>query len=171
MCVCVCLCVFVCAPVFACVQCACEWCKCMRASVVASVISYSNFSLSTKWMVLLFHGIGGIVVYVNLEQLRNKPLGSFIMVYITLSHLRSKEFLRIHLPCIPLYRETSKCTPVYIEMYPRKVVALLKEQATFMKAGMALMWMGCWYRPLFVLYKLRSKSIVGINAHLMIAIN
>ena len=30
---------------------------------------------------------------------------------------------------------TSKCTPVYIEMYPRRVVAFLKEQATFIKAS------------------------------------
>ena len=83
--------------------------------------------------------------------------------YVTLSHLRSKEFQRIHLPCIPQHRETSKCTPVYIEMYPGKVVALLKEQATFIKASMALMWMRQWNHPLFVLYKLRQKSIVGIN--------
>ena len=60
---------------------------------------------------------------------------------VTLSHLRPKEFQRIHLSCIPQHRETSKCTLVYIEMYPRKVVALLKEQATFIKASMALMWM------------------------------
>ena len=62
-------------------------------------------------------------------------------MYVTLSHLRSKEFQRIDLPCIPQHRETSKCTLVYIEMYPRKVVALLKEQATFIKASMALMCM------------------------------
>ena len=59
-------------------------------------------------------------------------------MYITLSHLRSKEFQRIHLPCIPQHRETSNCTPVYIEMYPGKVVTLLKEQATFIKASMAV---------------------------------
>jgi len=35
---------------------------------------------------------------------------------------------------IPQYRETSHCTPAYIEMYPGKVVALPKEQATFIKA-------------------------------------
>jgi len=29
------------------------------------------------------------------------------------------------------------------EMYPRKVVALLKEQATFIKARIALKWMRC----------------------------
>ena len=40
-------------------------------------------------------------------------------------------------------RETSKCTLVYIEMYPRKVVSLLKEQATFIKARIALMWIRC----------------------------
>ena len=50
------------------------------------------------------------------------------------------------MPCILQHRETFKCTPlyietVYIEMYPGKVVALLKEQATFIKVGMALMWM------------------------------
>jgi len=49
---------------------------------------------------------------------------------VTLSHLKSKEFLRIHLPCIPKHRES---TPVYIEMYPGKVVALPKEKATFIK--------------------------------------
>ena len=38
-------------------------------------------------------------------------------------------------------REISKCTPVNIEMYPRKVVALLKEQATFITARITLMWM------------------------------
>ena len=64
----------------------------------------------------------------------------FITKDVTLSHLRSKEFQRIHLPCIPQHRETSKCTLVCIEMYPGKVVALLKEQATFIKASMALMW-------------------------------
>ena len=37
---------------------------------------------------------------------------------------------------------------MYTEMYPKKVVALLKEQATFIKASTALMWM--WYRPLFI---------------------
>ena len=60
-----------------------------------------------------------------------------------LSYLKSKEFQRLHLPCIPQHRETSKCTPVYIEMYPGKVVALLKEQATFIKTRIALMWMRC----------------------------
>jgi len=58
---------------------------------------------------------------------------------LTLSHLRSKEFQRIHLPGMPQHRETSKCTSVYIEMYPGKVVALPKEQATFIKARIALM--------------------------------
>ena len=40
-------------------------------------------------------------------------MGDIIYIYIyidvTLSHLRSKEFQRIHLPCIPQHRETSKC--------------------------------------------------------------
>jgi len=66
-----------------------------------------------------------------------------ILRYVTLSHLRSKEFQRIHKPCIPHHRDTSKCTPVYIQMYPGKVVALLKKQATFIKARIALMWMVC----------------------------
>jgi len=52
---------------------------------------------------------------------------------VTLSNLRSKGFQRTHLPCIPQHRETSKCTLVYIEMHPGKVVALPKEQATFIK--------------------------------------
>jgi len=38
---------------------------------------------------------------------------------------------------------TSKPTLVYIQMYPGKVVALLKEQAAFIKARIALMWMVC----------------------------
>jgi len=46
---------------------------------------------------------------------------------ITLSYLRSKEFQRIHKPCIPHHRDTSGYTPVYIQMDPGKVVALLKE--------------------------------------------
>jgi len=29
--------------------------------------------------------------------------------YVTLSHLGSKEFQRIHKPCIPHHRDTSKC--------------------------------------------------------------
>jgi len=33
-----------------------------------------------------------------------------ILMYVTLSHLRSKEFHRIHKPCIPHHRDTSKCT-------------------------------------------------------------
>ena len=32
---------------------------------------------------------------------------------------------------------------VYIEMYPRKVVAPLKEHVTVIKAGISLMWMRC----------------------------
>jgi len=51
-----------------------------------------------------------------------------ITVNVTLSHLRSKEFQRIHKPCIPHHRDTFKCTPVYIEMYPGKVVALQKSK-------------------------------------------
>ena len=46
----------------------------------------------------------------------------------------------MHLPCIPKHTEASKCTPVYIEMYPGKMVVLPKEQATFIKASMTLMW-------------------------------
>ena len=34
-------------------------------------------------------------------------------MYVTLSHLRSKEFISIHKPCIPNSRDTTKCTPVY----------------------------------------------------------
>jgi len=61
----------------------------------------------------------------------------------TFTPLRSKEFQGVQLPCIPKHRETSKCTPVYIEMYHKKVVALLKEQATFIKANIAVMRMRC----------------------------
>jgi len=41
-------------------------------------------------------------------------------IYVSLSHLRSKELQRIHKPCIPRHRDASKCTPVYIQMYPGK---------------------------------------------------
>ena len=41
---------------------------------------------------------------------------------VTLLHLRSKEPKRIHKPYIPLSRDTTKCTPVYIQMYPGKVL-------------------------------------------------
>jgi len=54
----------------------------------------------------------------------------------------------MHLLCIPQHREISKFTLVYIEMYPRKVVALIKGQATFIKARIALMWI----RYLILLY-------------------
>ena len=37
-------------------------------------------------------------------------------MYVTSSHLRSKEFISIHKPCIPHSRDTTKCTPVYIQM-------------------------------------------------------
>jgi len=57
----------------------------------------------------------------------------FIIFNVTLSHLRSKEFQKIHKPRIPHHRDTSKCTLVYIQMYPGKVVALLKKKATFIK--------------------------------------
>jgi len=56
--------------------------------------------------------------------------------HVTLSHLRSKEFQRIHEPCIPHHRDTSKCTPVYIEMYPGKVVALQKVKPPSSKQGL-----------------------------------
>ena len=32
--------------------------------------------------------------------------------YVTSSHLRSKEFINIHKPCMPHSRDTTKCTPV-----------------------------------------------------------
>ena len=46
--------------------------------------------------------------------------------YVTSSHLRSKEFISIHKPCIPHSthsRDTTKRTLVYIQMQHRKVVA------------------------------------------------
>ena len=58
------------------------------------------------------------------------------ILYVTLSHLRSKEFQRIHKPCIPHHRDTSQCTPVYIEMYPGKVVALQKAKPLSSKKGL-----------------------------------
>ena len=39
--------------------------------------------------------------------------------------------------------EMSKYTTVYTEVYPGKVVAFLEEQATFIKASIALIWMKC----------------------------
>ena len=48
-------------------------------------------------------------------------------------------------------------------MYPGKVVALLKEQATFIKASIYGLDVDEVYHPLFALYKLRLQSIVGIN--------
>jgi len=50
-----------------------------------------------------------------------------VMMNLTLSHLRSKEFQKLHLLCKPQHRETSKCTFRCIQ---GKVVALQKEQAT-----------------------------------------
>jgi len=61
-----------------------------------------------------------------LNRLDNIPV--LQLYYVTLSHLRSKEFQRIHKPCIPHHRDTFKCTLVYIEMYPGKVVALQKSK-------------------------------------------
>ena len=49
----------------------------------------------------------------------------------------------MHKPCIPHHRHTSVYTLVYIQMYPGKVVVLLKEQATFIKARIALVRMVC----------------------------
>ena len=47
-------------------------------------------------------------------------------------------FQRIHKPCIPHHRDTSKFALLYIEIYPKKVVALQKDQATIIKARIAL---------------------------------
>ena len=56
------------------------------------------------------------------------------------------------MPCIPHHRDTSVYTLVYIQMYPGKVVALVKEQATFIKARIAFDVGGM---SQFILYKLR----------------
>ena len=53
------------------------------------------------------------------------------LLHVTLSHLRSKEFQRIYLPCIPQHRETSKCTLVYIEMYPQESGCTSKRASHF----------------------------------------
>jgi len=42
------------------------------------------------------------------------------------------------MPCIPHHMDTSVYTLVYIQMDPGKVVALLKEQATFIIAKQEL---------------------------------
>jgi len=49
-------------------------------------------------------------------------------VHVTLSHLRSKEFQRIHLPCIPQHRDAVECTTVKNEMLPGVVAALQKNK-------------------------------------------
>jgi len=50
-----------------------------------------------------------------------------------------KGIQRIHKLCIPLQRDASKCTPVYIEMHPGKVVALQKPKPLSSKQGLSLM--------------------------------
>ena len=60
--------------------------------------------------------------------------------YVTLLHFRSKEFQRIHKPCIPHRRDTSKCTLLYIENVSRESGCTSKGQATIIKARIALMW-------------------------------
>jgi len=62
-------------------------------------------------------------------------LGQYIF-NVTLSHLRSKEFQRTHNPFIPHHRDTCKCTPVYVEMYPGKVVAVQKAKLLSSKQGL-----------------------------------
>ena len=98
----------------------------------------------------------GVMGYISLTK--NKI--HVVYINVTLSHLRSEEFQRMHKPCIPHHWDTS------VQMYPGKVVALLKEEATFIKvitASIDLMWMRCL--SLFVLYKLRQQLIVGINQY------
>jgi len=66
-------------------------------------------------------------------------------VYATLSHLRSKEFQRIHIICKYQHGETSKC----------RLRCILVKWSTFIKAGPFIGFI--------------PKSIVGIsNIHVMI---
>ena len=77
----------------------------------------------------------------------------WITTYVTLSHLRSKEFQsRIHKPCIPHHRDTS----VYIEMHPRKVVALQKVKPLSSNLDVEA-------SSLLILYRPQSKLIVGLS--------
>jgi len=76
---------------------------------------------------------------------------------VTLSHLRSKDLQRLHLPCKPQYRETSKCTPVYTQMCLGKVVTLQKSKPQ-RKVDLDVD-----EEPLLVLYKHRPKLIMGIS--------
>ena len=48
----------------------------------------------------------------------------------------------MHKPCIPHHRDTSKCTPMYIEMYPGKVVALQKARPLLSKQGLSSIGLG-----------------------------
>ena len=73
------------------------------------------------------------------------------MIDVTLSYLRSKEFQRIHLPCIPLYGDTAKCTPVYIEVYPGKVVTLQKSKPLLSKKQNLDVGEVLWYRPILAI--------------------
>ena len=53
-------------------------------------------------------------MYIN----KHSYIYTYMCTYIRLtsSHLRSKEFISIHKPCIPHSGDTTKCTPVYIQM-------------------------------------------------------
>ena len=70
-----------------------------------------------------------------MKAMKNLSLAAF---HQFITEAMAKEFQRIHKPCIPHHRDTSKFAPVYTEMYPEKVVALQKGQATIIKARIAL---------------------------------
>ena len=74
--------------------------------------------------------LGSFLNLNNMWPTERKPAIFAIYIYVTLSHLRSKEFQRIHKSCIPHH----------IEMYPGKVVALPKVKPLSSKQG--LLWCG-----------------------------
>ena len=89
------------------------------------------------------------------EVFYNYPIYIYI-IYVTLSHLRSKEFQRILKPCIPHHRDTSQCTPVYIEMYPGH----FKRPSHYHQSKDCL---DVEASILLILYRPRSKLIVGLS--------
>ena len=41
---------------------------------------------------------------------------SYIIIYVTFSHFRPKEFISTHKSCIPHSRDTTKRTVVYVQI-------------------------------------------------------
>jgi len=79
--------------------------------------------------------------------------------YVILSHLRSKEFQRLHLPC----KHLEISTLVYIRMYPRKVVALQKSKP--LSSKQAKPW--CGWGPSVGIIAVQIKIDCGNKSLLM----